>query len=135
MWTFAVARAAQAWRACARPISPPSTAAALFDMFCGLNGRTLETLPREVTAEARYEERLADVRAGALDHHRGDARHASVNPSGGRGLISVGQPATTRITASQTAAISWLRRPCASRKARPRGVEGTMPDRPRSIRG
>ena len=32
------ARACSAW---ARPISPPSAAtAALFDMFCGLNGRT-----------------------------------------------------------------------------------------------
>ncbi len=32
---------ARAWSACARPISPPSTVtAALFDMFCGLNGRT-----------------------------------------------------------------------------------------------
>ncbi len=33
--------AARAWRACARPISPPpGHAAALFDMFCGLNGVT-----------------------------------------------------------------------------------------------
>ena len=33
------ARACSAW---ARPISPPSAVtAALFDMFCGLNGRTL----------------------------------------------------------------------------------------------
>jgi hypothetical protein len=32
------ARACNAW---ARPISPPSSVtAALFDMFCGLNGRT-----------------------------------------------------------------------------------------------
>ncbi len=32
---------ARAWSACARPISPPSAVtAALFDMFCGLNGRT-----------------------------------------------------------------------------------------------
>jgi len=38
------ARACNAW---ARPISPPSAVtAALFDMFCGLNGRTLS--PRRV---------------------------------------------------------------------------------------
>jgi hypothetical protein len=40
---------ARAWRAWARPISPPSSVtAALFDMFCGLNGRTLR--PRRVNA-------------------------------------------------------------------------------------
>src|SRR5579872_1980818 len=40
------ARACSAW---ARPISPPScVTAALFDMFCGLNGRTLR--PRRVSA-------------------------------------------------------------------------------------
>ncbi len=33
--------AARAWSAWARPISPPSAVtAALFDMFCGLNGAT-----------------------------------------------------------------------------------------------
>ena len=37
------------WSACDWPISPPSeVAAALFDMFCGLNGRTLK--PRRVNA-------------------------------------------------------------------------------------
>src|SRR3954447_20223752 len=42
------ARAGGAW---ARPISPPSSVtAALFDMFCGLNGRTLR--PRRVKARA-----------------------------------------------------------------------------------
>src|SRR6516162_4846030 len=42
---------ARACNACARPISPPSAAtAALFDMFCGLNGRTLS--PRLVKARA-----------------------------------------------------------------------------------
>ena len=41
MCTLGGTRAARACSACARPISPPSTAtAALFDMFCGLNGRT-----------------------------------------------------------------------------------------------
>ena len=35
---------ASACSACARPISPPSAAtAALFDMFCGLNGLTLRS--------------------------------------------------------------------------------------------
>src|SRR6266487_6039211 len=42
------ARACNAW---ARPISPPSAVTmALFDMFCGLNGRTLR--PRRVKARA-----------------------------------------------------------------------------------
>src|ERR1700733_13759746 len=42
------ARACSAW---ARPISPPSTVtAALFDMFCGLNGST--DRPRKVNARA-----------------------------------------------------------------------------------
>src|SRR3984893_467477 len=45
-------RAARACSAWARPISPPSTVtAALFDMFCGLNGRTLR--PRLGNARAR----------------------------------------------------------------------------------
>ena len=36
-----ISRQAIAWSAWARPISPPSiVTAALFDMFCGLNGRT-----------------------------------------------------------------------------------------------
>src|ERR1700751_5991472 len=43
---------AGACSACARPISPPSTVtAALFDMFCGLNGST--RTPRRVAARAR----------------------------------------------------------------------------------
>src|SRR5205085_4966393 len=41
----------RACKACARPISPPSSVtAALFDMFCGLNGRTRR--PRRVKARA-----------------------------------------------------------------------------------
>src|SRR5689334_853094 len=44
--------AACACNACARPISPPSTVtAALFDMFCGLNGAT--RTPRRTAALAR----------------------------------------------------------------------------------
>ena len=40
---------ASACKACARPISPPSTVtAALFDMFCGLKGRTVS--PRRTAA-------------------------------------------------------------------------------------
>src|SRR5215470_17174 len=43
--------AASACSACARPISPPSiVTAALFDMFCGLNGSTRR--PRRVAARA-----------------------------------------------------------------------------------
>src|SRR5436305_2469666 len=44
-------RAARACNAWARPISPPScVTAALFDMFCGLNGRTRR--PRSANARA-----------------------------------------------------------------------------------
>ena len=68
MCTLAARAAARACSACARPISPPSAVtAALFDMFCGLNGRTLR--PRRVKARAKPgdDQRLADVGAGALD--------------------------------------------------------------------
>src|SRR3546814_11775153 len=42
---------ARAWSAWARPISPPSrVTAALFDLFCGLKGRTVN--PRRVKARA-----------------------------------------------------------------------------------
>ena len=51
MWTLGASRAARACTAWARPISPPSTAtAALFDMFCGLNGATLR--PRRTSDRA-----------------------------------------------------------------------------------
>ena len=51
MWTLSGTRAARACSAWARPISPPSAVtAALFDMFCGLNGRTRR--PRRVKARA-----------------------------------------------------------------------------------
>ena len=72
------ARACSAW---ARPISPPSAVtAALFDMFCGLNGRTRR--PRRVKrrAQARDEQRLADVGARALEHE-GLGRHQNSMPS------------------------------------------------------
>src|SRR5262252_4960592 len=50
--TVGAARAARACSAWARPISPPSTVtAALFDIFCGLNGRTLK--PRSVRIRAK----------------------------------------------------------------------------------
>jgi len=42
MWTLGAIPQARACKAWARPISPPSAVtAALFDMFCGLNGRTV----------------------------------------------------------------------------------------------
>jgi len=51
MCTLGGTRAARACSAWARPISPPSAVtAALFDMFCGLNGRTRS--PRRVKARA-----------------------------------------------------------------------------------
>ena len=40
---------------------------------------------------------------------------------------SRGRPAAMKITRSAAAATRWLRRPCASRKARPSGVSGTSP--------
>jgi hypothetical protein len=52
MCTEVGAKLARAWRAWARPISPPSAVtAALLDMFCGLNGRT--TRPRRAKARQR----------------------------------------------------------------------------------
>jgi hypothetical protein len=39
-------------------------------MFCGLNGRTFSPRRAKQAAEAGDEQRLADVRAGALQHHR-----------------------------------------------------------------
>src|SRR5690348_70332 len=49
MCTLGGTRAARACSAWARPISPPSSVtAALFDMFCGLNGRTAR--PRRLSA-------------------------------------------------------------------------------------
>src|SRR5271156_2269175 len=51
MSTLGATPQARAWSACARPISPPSSVtAALFDMFCGLNGRTAR--PRRGKARA-----------------------------------------------------------------------------------
>ena len=54
--------------------------AALFDMFCGLNGRTLKAAPREGARQAGDEQRLADVRARALDHE-GAGGHQNSMPS------------------------------------------------------
>ena len=69
MCTLGGTRAARACSAWARPISPPSAVtAALFDMFCGLNGRTLRPAPREDAGKACHQQRLADVGARALDH-------------------------------------------------------------------
>ncbi len=71
MWTDGGSLAARACSACARPISPPSAAtAALFDIFCGLNGATL--IPRRTKARQRPATSvdLPDVAAGSLDHQR-----------------------------------------------------------------
>ena len=51
----------------------PAVTAALFDMFCGLNGRTFRPREREGAAEPGDDQRLADVGARALEHQR--ARH------------------------------------------------------------
>ena len=62
MWTLGDMPAARACTACARPISPPSTVtAALFDMFCGLNGATFRPRRTSARAQARDQGRLADV--------------------------------------------------------------------------
>ena len=69
MWTDGGTPQARACSAWARPISPPSAVtAALLLMFCGLNGRTRKPPPRERAAEPRHQQRLADVRPGALQH-------------------------------------------------------------------
>ena len=69
MWTIGSRRAARACKAWARPISPPSTVtAALFDMFCGLNGPTFRPAIGEGAAEAGDDQRLADIGARALEH-------------------------------------------------------------------
>ena len=52
-----------------------SATAALFDMFCGLNGRTFMPRLLRGAAEPGDQHRLADIRAGALQHDR--PRHAS----------------------------------------------------------
>ena len=63
------ARACSAW---ARPISPPSAVtAALFDMFCGLNGRTRKAARVEGARQPGDDQRLADIGAGALEHDGG----------------------------------------------------------------
>ena len=67
---------ARACTACARPISPPSAVtAALFDMFCGLEGAHPQATPREGAAQPGDDQRLADVGPRALDHE--SAGHAS----------------------------------------------------------
>ena len=71
MCTLGATPAARACSAWARPISPPSAVtAALFDMFCGLNGRTRRPRRRQARARPGDEQGLADARAGALQHDR-----------------------------------------------------------------
>ena len=76
MSTCGAMRAARACSACARPISPLAVAAALFDMFCGLNGRDLQPAIGKEPAEPGHDQRLADIRAGAEDHDGGGASDA-----------------------------------------------------------
>ena len=79
MSTVGGVRHASACSAVERPISPPSAVtAALFDMFCGLNGTHDFAAIREQPAQPRDQQRLADVRAAALDHQRG---HSSCSDS------------------------------------------------------
>ena len=84
MWTDGGSRAARACSAWARPISPPSAAtAALFDMFCGLNGATLMPAARRVP--------------GRAPPRPPTCRHASRCPgSSGRRLIQSRKPADQR---------------------------------------
>ena len=81
MCTLSGTRAARACSAWARPISPPSAVtAALFDMFCGLNGRTRRPRRVKSAGQAGDQQRLADVRARALDHD-GAGGHQNSMPS------------------------------------------------------
>ena len=80
MWTLGATPQARACSACARPISPPSAVtAALFDMFCGLNGRTRS--PRVAKARQRPAtiSDLPTSEPGALEHQR--ARGQNSMPS------------------------------------------------------
>ena len=101
--------AAAACTAWARPISAPSAqTAALFDMFCALNGATRTPLPGEDAAQRRRQQALAHRRAGPLDHqhaaqqhgvaHLPDARPAGGSFSSGRrgGNADVGRAGRTR---------------------------------------
>ena len=84
MWTDGGSRQARACSAWARPISPPSAVtAALFDMFCGLNGATRRPRRDQRAAEPGHQHRLADVAAGALDHE------GAGNADGGHRVNSV----------------------------------------------
>ena len=71
MCTLGATRAARAWSACARPISPPSAAtAALFDMFWGLKGADRVSAVGERSQEPGGEDGLSDIRARPLQHDR-----------------------------------------------------------------
>ena len=86
MCTLEGMRAARACSAWARPISPPSAVtAALFDMFCGLNGRDAKAAQGEGAGEAGDDQGFADVGAGALEHQGGGGFSMR-----GQGLTAVG---------------------------------------------
>src|ERR1700728_3287293 len=61
-------------------------------------------------------------RFGVIDRLRHDLTLYSIP------LMASGKPATTRTTRSARAAMRWLRTPCRSRKRRPSGLSGTMPE-------
>ncbi len=93
MCTLGASRAARACTACARPISPPSAVtAALFDMFCGLNGATFRPRRTQRAREACDQRRLADIRAGALDHHGGRGHEADLLAVQMRGPSAAASP-------------------------------------------
>ena len=76
MCTLGATRAARACSAWARPISPPSAVtAALFDMFCGLNGRTVR--PRRVKSARQARATSSDLPTSEPVpwNHEGARRH------------------------------------------------------------
>src|SRR5579875_415944 len=77
---------ARACSACARPISPPSAAtAALFDMFCGLNGRTRSPRPLKARATPATMRDLPTPEAGPANIN---ARAAIFHSSMPRGPVT-----------------------------------------------
>ena len=69
MCTVGATRAARACkRLGATDLAAVSVTAALFDMFCGLNGATFSPRVAKARREAGDDQRLADVGARALEH-------------------------------------------------------------------
>ncbi len=71
MCTEGATRAARACSICARPISPPSRDAGIVRHVLRLERRHLQPAIGEGAAEPGNDQRLADIRAGALDHDGG----------------------------------------------------------------